>query len=75
MFRPGGTTAAAQFTMTQYASNSPQVDATLRAPQAALPELLSIAKAYGVTGLDKISGAGNLSLDLHARRSAKADQL
>ena len=62
----GGTTAAAQFTMTQYASNSPQVDATLRAPQAALPELLSIAKAYGVTGLDKISGAGNLSLDLHA---------
>ena len=62
----GGTTAAAQFTMTQYASNSPQVNATLRAPQAALPELLSMAKAYGMTGLDKISGAGNLGLDLHA---------
>ena len=62
----GGTTAAAQFTMTQYASNSPQVDASLRAPQAALPELLSIAKAYGMTGLDKISGAGNLGLSLHA---------
>jgi AsmA protein len=62
----GGTTAAGQFTMRQYASNSPQVDASLRAPQAALPELLSIAKAYGVTGLDKISGAGNLGIDLHA---------
>ncbi len=62
----GGTTAAAQFTMTQYASNAPQVDATLRAPQAALPELLSIAKAYGMTGLDKISGAGSLGLNLRA---------
>jgi len=62
----GGTTAAGQFTMKQYASNSPQVDASLRAPHAALPELLSIAKAYGVTGLDKISGAGNLGIDLHA---------
>jgi AsmA protein len=68
----GGTTAAAHFTMTQYASNSPQVDAALRAPQAALPELLSIAKAYGMTGLDKISGAGNLGLDLHAAGPLKA---
>jgi AsmA protein len=68
----GGTTAVAQFTMTQYASNSPQVDATLRAPQAALPELLSIAKAYGMTGLDKISGAGTLGLNLHAAGLLKA---
>jgi hypothetical protein len=68
----GGTTAAGQFTMTQYASNAPQVDASLRAPQAALPDLLSIAKAYGVTGLDKISGAGNLGIDLHAAGPLKA---
>jgi hypothetical protein len=52
--------------MKQYTSKSPLVDATLRAPQAALPELLSMAKAYGVTGLEKIGGAGNLSLDMHA---------
>ena len=62
----GATTVATQFTMKQYTSRSPLVDATLRAPQAALPELLSMAKAYGVTGLEKISGAGNLSLDMHA---------
>jgi len=68
----GGTTAAAQFTLTQYTSNSPQVDATLRAPQAALPEFLSIAKAYGMTGLDKISGAGSLGLNLHAAGPLKA---
>jgi AsmA protein len=68
----GGTTAAAHFTMTQYASDSPQIDAALRAPQAALPELLSMAKAYGMTGLDKISGAGNLGIDLHAAGPLKA---
>ena len=62
----GGTTAAVQFSMKQYTSNSPQVDATLRAPQAALPDLLSMAKAYGVTSLDKVAGEGNLSVDLHA---------
>jgi AsmA protein len=62
----GGTTAAVQFAMKQYASNSPQVDATVRAPQAALPDILAMAKAYGVSGLDKITGAGNLSLDMHA---------
>jgi uncharacterized protein involved in outer membrane biogenesis len=62
----GGTTAAVQFAMKQYTSNSPQVDATLRAPQAALPDLLAMAKAYGVTSLDKVSGAGSLSVDMHA---------
>jgi len=62
----GGTTAAVQFAMKQYTSNAPQVDATVRAPQAALPDILAMAKAYGVTGLEKISGAGNLSLDMHA---------
>lgn len=65
----GGTTAAAQFSLRQYLSKSPLVDATLRAANAALPDLLSTAKAYGVTGLDKISGAGTLKVDLHAAGS------
>jgi AsmA protein len=62
----GGTTAAVQFTVKQYTSNSPQVDASLRAPQAALPDLLAMAKAYGVTSLDKVAGEGTLSVDLQA---------
>jgi AsmA protein len=62
----GGTTAAVQFSMRNYTSNSPNVDATLRAPQADLPELLAMAKAYGVTSLDKISGAGTVAVDMHA---------
>ena len=74
----GGTMAAVQFALKQYTSSSPNIDATLRAPQAALPELLSMAKAYGVTGLDKLSGAGNLSLDMHAAgplKSFSSDQI
>jgi AsmA protein len=74
----GGTTAAVQFSMKQYTSSSPQVDATLRAPQAALPDLLSMAKAYGVTSLDKITGAGNLAVDMHAAgplQSISSDQI
>jgi AsmA protein len=62
----GATTAAVQVSIKQYTSKSPQVDASLRAPQAALPDLLAMAKAYGVTSLDKVSGAGNLSVDMHA---------
>ncbi len=62
----GKTTVAMKFGLRNYASNSPLMDVALKAPNAALPELLSMAKAYGVTGLDKISGQGNLNLDLHA---------
>jgi AsmA protein len=74
----GGTTAAVQFSLKEYTSNSPQVNATLRAPQAALPDLLSMAKAYGVNSLDKVSGAGNLSLDMSAAgplQSLSSDQI
>jgi len=62
----GGTTFAAQFALRQYLSKSPFVDASLRASNAALPEVLSMAKAYGVTALDKISGAGTLNMDMRA---------
>jgi AsmA protein len=68
----GGTTAAVQFSVKQYTSNSPQVDATLRAPQAALPDLLAMAKAYGVTSLDKVTGQGTLSVDMHAAGSVQS---
>jgi len=62
----GGTTVAAQLTIQQYLSNSPIVNAMLRAPSAQLPAVISMAKAYGVTGADKLSGLGVLDLDAHA---------
>jgi uncharacterized protein involved in outer membrane biogenesis len=62
----GKTTVAGQFSLLQYASNSPSIDLGLRAPGATLPEIQSIAKAYGVTSLDQITGAGTLNFDLRA---------
>ncbi len=62
----GGTTVNTQFALQQYLSNNPTVNATLKAPNAQLQNLLSMAKAYGVTGLDKISGNGTINLDMHA---------
>jgi hypothetical protein len=62
----GGTTVAAQFALREYLAQTPMVNATLRAQNAALPEILAMAKAYGVTAVDKITGEGTLNLDIHA---------
>src|SRR5262249_665678 len=63
----GGATVASHIALQNYTSKSPVVEATLRAPNATLQEVLAIAKAYGISGLDKISGgSGTLNLDLHA---------
>jgi len=68
----GGTTLAVQFTLRQYLSKSPLVDARFRASDAALPEILSMAKAYGVTALNAISGAGTLNMDMRATGTMQA---
>lgn len=62
----GGTSADVQFALDQYLSAAPTVNATLRANGAELPALLSMAKAYGVTALNNVTGQGTLNVDLHA---------
>jgi uncharacterized protein involved in outer membrane biogenesis len=62
----GGTSLGVQFALRQYLSNMATIDATVRAPNAELPAVLSMAKAYGITALDKVNGSGTLALDLHA---------
>ena len=74
----GKTTVDTQFALRNYTAKNPMVDATLRAPQASLPDLLAMAKAYGLQGADKLSGNGVLSLDMHAAgplASLNADQI
>ena len=68
----GGTTMNTQFTLHNYTSGAPSVDATVRAPNAQLPAVLAIAKAYGVTALDKVSGEGTLNLNLRANGPVKS---
>jgi len=68
----GGTTLNAQLALRNYLSPAPVVDATVRAANAQLPPILSMAKAYGISSLDKVSGAGTLNLDLHAAGPLKS---
>jgi hypothetical protein len=68
----GGTTVNSQLAIRNYLSPTPTVDAMLRAPNAQLPAILAMAKAYGVTSLDKITGAGTMNLDMHASGPIKS---
>jgi autotransporter translocation and assembly factor TamB len=68
----GGTTVNSQLSIRNYLSPTSTVDAVLRAPNAQLPSILAMAKAYGVTSLDKITGEGTMNLDMHASGPIKS---
>jgi AsmA protein len=67
----GGTTVTGRFTLSQYTSNSPTVDADLHTGRADLGEFLSIAKAYGISGVEGVTGSGVISLNVHATGPVK----
>src|SRR5271166_5804640 len=62
----GATTLAVQMTLSQYTGNSPSVDASIKTVNGKVEELLGIAKAYGVSAVEGMSGSGNVSLDVRA---------
>jgi len=64
--RSGNTKASARFELAQYTTKSPRIDFAVRALNANLPEILAMARAYGVKGLGGINGSGTLNLDIHA---------
>jgi len=70
--KSGQTTVAARFAIRQYTAPTPAIDVGLRAPSATLPEIQSIARAYGIKGLDRISGNGALNLNLNAKGPLRA---
>jgi len=63
----GSTTLAIAFTLSQYATANPSVDAGIKTAGANVGELLNIAKAYGVDATQGVSGDGKLSLDVHVK--------
>ena len=67
----GATTLNGQLAIAQYTSPSPTVDATIKTVNAKVDELLSIAKAYGVSAVEGMSGSGAITLDLHATGPVK----
>lgn len=62
----GGTTVGVRFALTKYTTPSPTLDISLKAPNANVGELLSIAQAYGISAADGITGSGELTMDVQA---------
>jgi uncharacterized protein involved in outer membrane biogenesis len=62
----GGTTLNVQFNLQNYTTNAAAVNAKLQTANANIGELLSIARAYGVSTVEGLDGSGKLSLNVTA---------
>ena len=62
----GSTRLTLAFSLSQYATPSPNIDATMKTDGANVAELLNMAKAYGMNAAQGASASGRLSLDVHA---------
>lgn len=60
----GGTRLTGQFTLTNYSTAAPWVQATLRTANAGVAELLAMARAYGMSAAQGMNGTGTLTLNL-----------
>ena len=67
----GSTSVTVNFSLAHYTTPNSVIDASLRAPNARIGEILNIAKAYGVSAADGMSGDGSLSLDVRAQGPTK----
>ncbi|HKW76009.1 MAG TPA: AsmA family protein [Terriglobales bacterium] len=67
----GSTNVNVNFALQNYTGNNSTIDAALRAPNAQIADLLSMAKAAGISAVDGMSGNGLLTLDVHARGPVK----
>lgn len=62
----GNTAVNVRFAMSQYTTKNPMVDAALKMDNANVADVLSIAKAAGVSAAEGASGSGTVWLDVHA---------
>src|SRR5258708_4716054 len=67
----GATTVTANFMLTQYAGPASSINAALRMPNARIGEVLNIAKAYGISAVEGMSGDGALQLDVRVQGPTK----
>jgi uncharacterized protein involved in outer membrane biogenesis len=63
----GSTALTIAFTLLQYATVNRSIDATVKTNGANVAELLNIAKTYGVTATEGMTGTGQLSLNVRVK--------
>jgi uncharacterized protein involved in outer membrane biogenesis len=62
----GGTSVGVRFTLAQYTSETPTVDANVRTSDADLGEMLNVARAWGADAAEGMRGSGRITLDVRA---------
>jgi uncharacterized protein involved in outer membrane biogenesis len=67
----GSTSVNVAFTLNNYSGKTSSVDATVRAPNAQLGELINIAQAYGVSAVEGMNGSGAVSIDVRVQGAPK----
>jgi len=67
----GGTALNLNFAVSRYTTPNSSVDANVKTSGANLGEVINMAKAYGVSAADGMSGSGSLSLDAHVQGPVK----
>ncbi|HUS18651.1 MAG TPA: AsmA family protein [Terriglobales bacterium] len=67
----GSTATHVNFVLNSYASDNSSIDATVRADGAKLGELLSIAKASGISAVEDMDGSGAVNLNVRVQGSTR----
>jgi AsmA protein len=67
----GSTSVHVAFAMNDYSTPKSTIDATVKAPNSQLGELIAIGQAYGVDALDGMAGSGPVSIDLRVNGPTK----
>ena len=67
----GVTNVTVNFLLSNYTAPNSSVSASLRATNARLGEVLNIAKAYGISAVEGMTGDGSLTADVHAQGPTK----
>ncbi|HLY99168.1 MAG TPA: AsmA family protein, partial [Candidatus Angelobacter sp.] len=67
----GATTVTASLELAQYTTPNSVINAALRLPSAKIAEVLNIAKAYGVSAVEGMTGDGMLALDVRVQGPVK----
>jgi len=63
----GGTALNVNFALSHYTTPNSSVDANMKTSGANLGDIINMAKAYGVSAAEGMSGSGSLSLDAHVQ--------
>jgi len=67
----GATSLSGNFVFSQYSTADSSISASVRAPNARLEDIMSMAKAAGIVAADSMTGEGGVSLDVHVEGPTK----